>query len=409
MSATDTQGAAPVVDRRPVPRGVLPKGIQTWLMVALALGIVLIIFFTGQPQAPERSSAASPAQQAVSPDRVRDYQERLSALNGLSAPELRGEPSLPPAFQDDVQLEAVDPLAGERQRRDYESLFASNVVVSRRAPLQRPDARADQSGVQADERPRLAGNEPSLDAIADAVVRATTRNSPQEVAASPASENASVPGATRRVAANAREYSIVAGNMHRIVEGTIIDTVLTNRLDGAAASPVNCLVTNPVYSQNGQHILVPAGARVLGETRQVEGLNDTRLAVGFHRVVMPDGQSVALDQFRGLNQRGDSGLKDRVNQHYWSTFGAAAAVGLVGGLSQWLGSAALGSGDGDRTVIVAGSADAASQASAQSLNRFLNRMPTITIREGHRVKVYVTSDLELPAWSAATTGVDQER
>ena len=124
---------------------------------------------------------------------------------------------------------------------------------------------------------------------------------------------------------------------------------------------------------------------------------------------MPDGQSVALDQFRGLNQRGDSGLKDRVNQHYWSTFGAAAAVGLVGGLSQLLGSAALGSGDGDRTVIVAGSADAASQASAQSLNRFLNRMPTITIREGHRVKVYLTSDLELPAWSAATTGVDQER
>lgn len=408
MNATDTQGAAPVVDRRPVPRGVLPKGIQTWLMVALALGIVLIIFFTGQPQAPERGNAASPAQQAVSPDRVRDYQERLSALNGLSAPDLRGEPSLPPAFQDDVQPETVDPLAGERQRRDYESLFASNVVVSRRAPLQRPDARADQSGVQADERP-VAGNEPSLDAIADAVVRATTRNSPQEVAASPTAEAASVPGATRRVTANAREHSIVAGNLHRIVEGTIIDTVLTNRLDGAAASPVNCLVTNPVYSQDGQHILVPAGARILGETRQVEGLSDTRLAVGFHRVVMPDGQSVALDQFRGLNQRGDSGLKDRVNQHYWSTFGAAAAVGLVGGLSQLLGSAALGSGDGDRTVIVAGSADAASQASAQSLNRFLNRMPTITIREGHRVKVYLTSDLELPAWSAATTGVDQER
>jgi type IV secretory pathway VirB10-like protein len=409
MSATETQGAAPVVDRRPVPRGVLPKGIQTWLMVALAVGIVLIIFLTGQPQAPDRGNAASPAQQAVSPDRVRDYQERLSALNGLSAPDRRAEPSLPPAFQDDVQPEPVDPLAAERQRRDYESLFASNVVVSRRVPLQGPGARPDQPGVQADERPRLAGSEPSLDAIADAVVRATTRNTPQEVAARPASENASVPGATRRVAANAHEYSIVAGNMHRIVEGTIIDTVLTNRLDGATASPVNCLVTNPVYSQDGQHILVPAGARILGETRQVEGLSDTRLAVGFHRIVMPDGQSVALDQFKGLNQRGDSGLKDRVNQHYWSTFGAAAAVGLVGGLSQLLGSAALGSGDGDRTVIVAGSADAASQASAQTLNRFLNRMPTITIREGHRVKVYVTSDLELPAWSAATTGVDQER
>ena len=35
------------------------------------------------------------------------------------------------------------------------------------------------------------------------------------------------------------------------------------------------------------------------------------------------------------------------------------------------------------------------------MNRFLNRLPTITIREGHRVKVYLTSDLELPAYIAA--------
>jgi type IV secretion system protein VirB10 len=37
----------------------------------------------------------------------------------------------------------------------------------------------------------------------------------------------------------------------------------------------------------------------------------------------------------------------------------------------------------------------------QVLNRFLNRLPTITIREGHRVRVYVTSDFELPAYPAA--------
>ena len=36
----------------------------------------------------------------------------------------------------------------------------------------------------------------------------------------------------------------------------------------------------------------------------------------------------------------------------------------------------------------------------QVMNRFLNRLPTITIREGHRVKVYLTSDLELPAYRA---------
>ena len=33
----DAPGTAPVVDRRPVPRGVLPRGVQTWLMAGLAI------------------------------------------------------------------------------------------------------------------------------------------------------------------------------------------------------------------------------------------------------------------------------------------------------------------------------------------------------------------------------------
>ena len=48
----NTPGTAPVTDRRTPPRGVLPRGAQTWFMVALALGILAIIVFTGQPAPP---------------------------------------------------------------------------------------------------------------------------------------------------------------------------------------------------------------------------------------------------------------------------------------------------------------------------------------------------------------------
>ena len=128
-----------------------------------------------------------------------------------------------------------------------------------------------------------------------------------------------------------------AGPLHRILEGTFIDAVLTNRLDGSEAAPVNCLVTNPLYSHSGRHVLIPAGARVLGETKPVRALGETRLAVSFHRLVMPDGRTYRLDEFMGLNQIGDAGLRDRVNHHYLATFGAAAAVGLITGLSQYPG------------------------------------------------------------------------
>ena len=195
-----------------------------------------------------------------------------------------------------------------------------------------------------------------------------------------------------------------AGPLHRILEGTIIDAVLTNRLDGGAAAPVNCLVTNAVYSHSGGQVVIPAGARLLGETKPVQTFGETRLAVAFHRLLLPDGSTYSLDQYPGANQVGDAGLKDQVDNHYWSTFGAAAAIGLISGLAQAIGTSGLAAGEGNRTVVIAGgAADAASQATAQAMNRFLNRLPTITIREGHRVKVYLTSDLELPAY-AATSG-----
>src|SRR5690606_8646839 len=86
-----------------------------------------------------------------------------------------------------------------------------------------------------------------------------------------------------------------AGPLHRVPEGTLVDAVLTNRLEGSVAAPVNCLVTNPVYSHSGQHVLIPAGARILGETKPVQTFGESRLAVAFHRMLMPDGRSYGLD------------------------------------------------------------------------------------------------------------------
>lgn len=406
----DAPGTAPVTDRRPVPRGVLPRGVQTWLMAALAIGMLFVIFLTGQPEAPAGTRITAPTPAPAS-DRVRDYQERLRLLDAQAAQETRAaalaNTSLPPSLEDHVAGPShVDPVVAERKRREYESLFASNIVLSRRPGAERADAGSGQSSMAGAASLPPANAGPSIDEIADAVVRATVRsNAAVSGATSQAAVDSAAPPArseeTPSRAPTATQRINAAGPRHRVLEGTVIDTVLTNRLDGGVAAPVNCLVTNPLYSHSGEHVLIPAGARVLGETRPVQTLGDTRLAVAFHRILMPDGSSVALDQFKGVNQIGDSGLRDHVNHHYWSTFGTAGAVGLVSGLAQLIGSAGVGLGDGDRTVIIAGNAaDATSQASVQVMNRFLNRLPTITVREGHRVKVYVTSDFDLPAWTS---------
>jgi type IV secretion system protein VirB10 len=384
-------------------------------MAGIALGMLAIMFVVGRPGPPARTAPTPAPEQGPNADRVRDYQERLRTLEAQALREAQAASLAPtaPAVSDEQPQSGrpPDPLETDRKRRDYESLFASNVVLSRRPESERPNAgrgSAPSSQTSSGSMPAT----PSIDDIADAAVRASARaagvrpSTPAEPATAPSAVAQPVDRISRgRVTPERTDAISDVGPLHRLLEGTLIDAVLTNRLDGSAAAPVNCLITNAVYSHSRQFVLIPAGARVLGETKPVQAFGETRLAVTFHRLLMPDGRTYRLDEFTGLNQIGDAGLRDRVNQHYLATFGAAAAVGLISGLAQFLGNVGLGGGDGDRTVIIAGGvSDATSQATVQVMNRFLNRLPTVTIREGHRVKVYLTSDLELPAYVVPTSG-----
>jgi type IV secretion system protein TrbI len=405
--AESAPGTTAVTDSRTLPSGVLPRGAQTWLMAAVAGVMVLIMFVAGRPEPGRRLAAPMVAQTAPSPERLRDYQDRLRVMEARAAQEAQQtsrtpSPTAAPAVYgpDSPRSSSQDSVTTERRRREYDSLFASNVVLSRRPEGERPEANVPDVSRSAVATPQTRGN-PSLDDVADAVVRATTRAGAAGVASSASSGTAvqSVSGSSVVTRETPKQPdSTQAPATTRLVEGTIIDAVLTNRLDGGSAAPVNCLVTNAVYSHGGRDVLIPAGARILGDTKAVQSAGEVRLAVAFHRLVMPDGRPYALDGPPALNQIGDAGLRDQVNQHYWSTFGAAAAVGLISGLAQAVGTAGFAATGGDRTVIIAGPADASAQASMQVMNRLLNRLPTVTIREGHRVKVYLTKDLELPPY-----------
>jgi type IV secretion system protein VirB10 len=119
---------------------------------------------------------------------------------------------------------------------------------------------------------------------------------------------------------------------------------------------------------------------------------------------MPDGFSVSLDQFKGLNQIGETALRDQVNNHYLQIFGASLAVGILGGISQAGTGNSFTNSSLDQARASFGSSLAAS--SAHILDRFLNILPTVTIREGNRVKVYLSGDLLLPDYSQHTMQPD---
>ena len=69
-----------VTDRRVPPTGVLPRQLQTWLMVGIAVVIVLIILITGHPEAPTppRATTATAPVTLAPADRIRSYQQQLA-------------------------------------------------------------------------------------------------------------------------------------------------------------------------------------------------------------------------------------------------------------------------------------------------------------------------------------------
>src|SRR3954463_14451591 len=179
---------APVTDRRPVPRGVLPRGMQTWLMVAIAMGMLAVILLTGRAEPPARTTAVpTSAPSQPNTDRVRDYQDRLRIMESRAAQEARGaglaQPQ-PPTMPRDAPppVRSEDPLVSERKRRNYESLFASNVVLSRRPENQRPDAGQARTTTAAPARGLADPAAPSIDEIPDAPLRGSMRGTGAPVA-----------------------------------------------------------------------------------------------------------------------------------------------------------------------------------------------------------------------------------
>jgi type IV secretion system protein TrbI len=400
---------ASIEEKAPKPPGLLPKNVQSWLLIGLAFLMVAIMWLTGakKPQKAARTSSVplpvqaplevNEAKIAEMQNRIEDLQRQQFLAQTALAQQSR---QLGPPEQDTTESQeagaigtggqrpAEDPIEAERKRRAYASLFSSNVALSYRKTPASPAGEAN---------PFVPVPSPSQPDVLPPLLK---EMQPASISSAPAHSDSAGTTKDRKeepknpAAASAASTNAAAGKTYVLWEGTILETVLINRLDGSFAGPVECLLSNDVYSKDRQHLLVPAGSKLLGETRKVDTFGQTRLAVLFHRLLMPDGFSVSLDGFKGLNQIGDTGLRDQVNNHYLRIFGVSLAVGALGAVAEGGTAGALTANGGD--LMRQGFAQSTAQSSAQILDKFLNVMPTVTIREGHRVKVYLAGDLALP-------------
>jgi type IV secretion system protein TrbI len=427
---TPAQNAAatPVTDNRVAPTGAIPKQTQSWIFLAILAVVAVGLWFSGMGKKPKGAAGTSsqpttqvkPMVAGLTPDQVQKRLEESEETRRTEAQNSRGQQSTTLQLSDarlDTTTQptnssqalptptpppnptpgATDPIAEEEKKREYAARFASNIALSYRADSHTGTPHPTQ--VIAD----AASGAASLSASFQQQLEQLQAQQHQQTSESAqlVSTQSPQPQRTPVPAHKNAELNAAAGKNHVIFEGTVLESVLVNRLNGDFAGPVICQTTTDIYSHNRDELLVPAGSRLLGETKKISEVGQERLAVIFHRLIMPDGYAVDLDQAPGLNQIGETALHDKVNNHYFKIFGASIAVGAVAGLASvgTSNSTVTGLPASNSSAYREGVTESLSQSSLHILDRFLNIPPTITIREGHRVRVFLTQDLLVPAYA----------
>ncbi|MEQ1784078.1 MAG: TrbI/VirB10 family protein [Hyphomonadaceae bacterium] len=171
-----------------------------------------------------------------------------------------------------------------------------------------------------------------------------------------------------------------------IIEGTVIAAVLETALNSDLPGYVRAVVTRDVRGFDGSQILVPRGARLIGQYKSGVALGQSRTFVIWTRMIRPDGATIELSA-PATDGLGRGGLDGDVDTHFFERFGGAVLLSL---LNLGVG-AAVDAGD---TNIVIASTRAGVDAGAGAATSGVNVAPTVTVPQGSPVRVFVSQDLD---------------
>lgn len=185
---------------------------------------------------------------------------------------------------------------------------------------------------------------------------------------------------------------VIANPSGTVMQGTMIQAVLETAVNTDLPGAIRALVSEDVHSFDGSRVLIPRGSRVIGAYNDNTDLGQRRAMIVWNRIILPDNQTVEIGAYGG-DAIGQSGVEGAVNTHFGSRFGSAALISMIA----LAPSLALSDEDSDSNT--SDIADAMSQtmsgAMTNTMSAYLNRKPTIAVKQGSLVTIMVDRDLEI--------------
>lgn len=211
---------------------------------------------------------------------------------------------------------------------------------------------------------------------------------------------AAAPAGQPEAAAAAAAYKMAAPNT--ILAGSVIPVSLITGINSDLSGNVVAQVRQDVYdSITGETLLIPQGARLIGEYEGQTKNGQSRIGVVFSRILFPDGHSLEIDRQRGTDNAGYPGLVDKVDNHSGRLVRAGVMTSLLAAAAQ-IAAGNTNTDNDDQTygqLAVQGAATNVMEAGAKILERDMQITPTITIRPGTQFAVFINQDLVIPTYS----------
>ena len=172
--------------------------------------------------------------------------------------------------------------------------------------------------------------------------------------------------------------------------GSVIPAALITGIRSDLPGEITAQVTENVYdSPSGKFLLIPQGARLIGQYDSQISFGQSRVLLMWTRIIMPNGASIVLEHQPGADSAGYAGLEDDVDYH-WGNLAKAAAISTLLGIASEL---VLNSNNSIVQALRTGAENTVNRTGQTLVSRQLNVQPTLTIRPGFPVRVVVNRDL----------------
>ena len=188
-------------------------------------------------------------------------------------------------------------------------------------------------------------------------------------------------------------------------QGKFLDCVLVNQLKvDLAESPVIAMVSRDFLTLDGQYVLVPAGAKLIGTAGTVQNLQQARVYIKLERIIYPDQRSAffPVRQVGAADGMGAVGVGGDVDRHFLLQFGAAVMLGMLDGLAAAVQTPGASASPGVRDLVLARTSANFSSLVAGILARYANVVPTVTVEPGAKMKVFFSEDVRMSPYMRAS-------